>query len=89
MKLFSADNNFPNVEARVFNILWIEMFKESIREINYAAKEANLDFTISWTGEAIKFGVFAYNDSCKNLFAIIFEKISEFNPEEEFFNNKK
>ena len=37
MKLFSADNNFPNVEARVFNVLWIEIFKESIREINYAA----------------------------------------------------
>ena len=46
MKLFTADNNFPCVEARVFIILWLEMFKESIREISYSAKEASLDFKI-------------------------------------------
>ena len=75
MKLFSVDNGFPNVEARVFNVLWLEMFKESIREIGYAAQEASLDFKITWTGEALKFNLFAYNDSYTGFFKIIFENI--------------
>ena len=78
MKLFTADNNFPCVEARVFIILWLEMFKESIREINYSAKEASLDFKISWTGEAVRFNLFSYNDSYKEFFRIIFENVQDF-----------
>ena len=75
MKLYTADNNFPCVEARVFNVLWLEMFKEYIREVSYAAQEASLDFKITWSGEALKFNLFAYNDSYKDFFKIIFENI--------------
>ena len=75
MKLFTSDNNFPCVEARVFNVLWLEMFKESIREISYSAQEASAEFKISWTGEAMRFNLFTYNDSYKEFFKIIFQNV--------------
>ena len=68
MRLFSSDNNFPNVETRVFNVLWLEMFKESIREMSYQAQESSLEFKILWTGEEMRFNVFAYNDSFITFF---------------------
>ena len=89
MRLFSADNNFPNVETRVFNVLWLEMFKESIREMSYQAQESSLEFKILWTGEAMRFNVFAYNDSFITFFKLLFENVQHFQPTKQFFEDKK
>ena len=78
MHLHSADNGFPCVEARVFNVLWLEMFKESMRELNYVAFEAGLEFKLTWAGEALGFTFFAYNDSYNQFFEVIFEHIRNF-----------
>ena len=89
MHLYSGDNGFPCVEARVFNVLWLEMFKESMREMNYVAFEAGLEFKLTWAGEALGFSFFAYNDSFNTFFSRIFEHVQAFQPDEQFFNNKK
>ena len=41
--------------AKAFIVMWIEMFKEECRELNYTAEMASIEFKSNWTGDAVNF----------------------------------
>ena len=68
--------------------MWLEMFKEQCRELNYTADQAGVRYKQSLT-EGISFELFSYNDSYHQFFAEVFKEIKDFKPSEKFFESKK
>lgn len=50
-------------ESRVYALLWQKVLQEYMREFNYNAEEARLDFSISVLDDHIKFKWSGYNDA--------------------------
>ena len=75
--------------GKAFIMMWIEMFKEHTRELNYMAKEAGVKFTIKWTSESLIITVYGYNESFERYFEVIFNEINSINVDKDFFESKK
>ena len=75
--------------GKAFIIMWIEMFKERTRELNYMAKEAGVKFTIQWTTESLLLSVYGYNESFEKYYEQIFNEIKETKADKEFFEAKR
>ena len=64
MKLYTTDCLIGhNPEARVFALLWKEIADEYLREFNYMANEAKLDFSISVKVTGIELTWSGFNDT--------------------------
>ena len=75
--------------GKAFIVMWIEMFKERTRELNYMAKEAGVKFTIQWTTESLLLSVYGYNESFEKYYEQIFSEIKETKADKEFFEAKR
>ena len=54
--LLSNDLAFPaNRASKTFIVMWLEMFNEECRELNYTATQAGVAFKSNWSGEAVSF----------------------------------
>lgn len=78
LKVYSNDCLFTQKpEARVFAHVWEEVVKESLREFNYMADLAKLDFDLSIDIDSIDFTWSGYNDSMANYIQQTLERITK------------
>ena len=71
-----------NKSLRGFIVMWLEMLKEEIRELNYTAEQAGIVFNSTWNGENVGFTFSSYNDGYQSFFEQVFKQIDSFVPTE-------
>jgi secreted Zn-dependent insulinase-like peptidase len=88
--MYSTDNDFP-VDSRssVFIALWQNMLNEYLRELNYTALLARINFGQTYTSNSFGFSINSYNQNYFQFFAKAFDQIQHFEPSEEFYNAKR
>ena len=92
MKLYTADNKFGfTPEARVFSKLMHGISEEFMREFNYTAECANLNFDSSLMHDNIDFTWSGFNDSMPNYITETIVKLNQLQSEdlEDIFNQVK
>ena len=55
--------------------MWLKMFDEEIRELNYDAMEAGVNFGSTYNGENVGFHFTSYNDGYHDFFGQVFKRI--------------
>ena len=60
--------------------MWLRMLDEEIRELNYEAELAGINFNSTYNAENIGFQFFSYNDGYHEFFGRIFKKVHSFVP---------
>lgn len=92
MKMYTADNEFGfTPEARVFANLWENIGLEYMREFNYTAECANLNFEMRLMHDNINYKWSGFNDSMPNYISETINKLSDMKNQdlEEIFNQVK
>lgn len=92
MKMYTADNQFGlTPESRVFVNVWEHVTKEYMREFNYMAECANLNFDFSLMHDNVNFTWSGFNDSMPNYISETILKMNHMKSEplEEIFNQVK
>ena len=63
VSLLCNDVCFPeNKAVKVFISMWLKMLDEEVRELNYMAAVAGINFNSTWNAENIGFSFFSYNE---------------------------
>jgi len=67
LKIYTTDNNFGStIEARMFANVWKDVAEEAMREFNYTATCANLNFDASLLHDNINLSWSGFDDSMPN-----------------------
>lgn len=78
LKLYTPDNGFgQTLEGRVFVCLWESVASEYMREFNYMAEMAKLEFKFSVLHDNIDFSWSGFNDSMPNYVAETVTRLSQ------------
>lgn len=78
MKIYTADNKFgTSPDARVFANVWEHVSKEYMREFNYTAECANLNFDFYLMHDNISFTWTGFNDSMPNYISETLQKLNQ------------
>jgi len=81
VELFCSDLSFPmNVEVKALMALWSQLLAEDIRELNYNAELAGLEFSTTWNDENLTFHVYSYDDGYVEFYSEVFKRLQSFEP---------
>ena len=90
VEILCRDIDVINDECgKAFIIMWIEAFKEQIRELRYMADEAGVKLDIVWNSESLVITVYGYNESYERYYEQIFCEMKQIKTDKQFFEAKK
>lgn len=69
--------------------MWVNMVNENLRELNYMASLAGISANIETKPDHICISIDSYNDKVENFVQAFFATLQNFEPNEEFFEDKK
>ena len=90
MEIICNDINIKEEEfGKAFIVMWIEMVKESCRELNYNASEAGVKQTIKWNEESLIITTQGYNEAYESFFVETFKNLVLDFDNSSFFESKR
>jgi len=81
-------NDSSTTESVLFVLMWVTMFNESNRELNYMAELAGISTSVVPRADHLLITCSGYNDRIENFVGKFFKKLSTFNCKESLYNIK-